>query len=262
MDCELADKERNLKIISRLTEQARKRNVDIICFPELATSGYSLNERWRKFSEPIPGKTSEKLTELARNSGVHLICGMPELDPRTKHIYDSSILIDSDGDIEGVYRKIHLWDAERTYFWPGDRFKVFTTKYGKIGLGICYDLEFPESARVMALDGAEIIFYSSAQPSPMDRHVDSYLRSRAGENCVYVCHSNQVGREAKTTFFGQSQIISPWCEVLARKENGTGLAIAKIDLTLIKRLSRRVLPYLKQRMPQTYVQLTKPQRKP
>jgi predicted amidohydrolase len=162
------------------------------------------------------------------------------------------VLINSNGEVEGVYRKIHLWDIERSYFTPGKRFEVFKTKFGKIGLGICYDLEFPESARALALKGAQIIFYSSAQPEPMGNHVDAYIKSRAGENCLYVCHSNRTGREDKMTFFGQSQIVSPWCEVLARKDSGTGLAIAKIDLSLIKRLSKKKLPYLRQRMPSTY----------
>jgi predicted amidohydrolase len=86
----------------------------------------------------------------------------------------------------------------------------------------------------------------------MGNHVDAYIKSRAGENCLYVCHSNRTGREGKMIFFGQSQIVSPWCKVLARKDTGTGLAIAKIDFSLIKRLSKKKLPYLRQLMPSTY----------
>jgi len=252
IDCELGRPERNIKTISKLTQRASRRDVDIICFPELATSGYSLNNRWRKFAEPIPGETTERLGQLANDFGLYLIAGMPEHDPRSRRIHDSSVLINSNGEVEGVYRKIHLWDIERSYFTPGKRFEVFKTKFGKIGLGICYDLEFPESARTLALKGAQIIFYSSAQPEPMGNHVDVYIKSRAGENCLYVCHSNRTGRENKMIFFGQSQIVSPWCEVLARKDSGTGLAIAQIDLSLIKRLSKKKLPYLRQRMPSTY----------
>ena len=252
IDCELGNREHNIRTISELTQRATRRDVDLICFPELATSGYSLNSRWRKLAEPIPGETTKRLGRLAKDLGLHLITGMPEYDPRSRRIYDSSVLIDSNGEVEGVYRKIHLWDVERSYFTPGRRFEVFKTRYGKIGLGICYDLEFPESARAMALKGAQIIFYSSAEPDPMGNHVDAYVKSRAGENCLYVCHSNRTGREGKTTFFGRSQIVSPWCEVLARKDSGTGLAIAQIDLSLIKRLSKKKLPYLRQRMPSTY----------
>ena len=252
IDCELGRPERNIKTISKLTQRASRCEVDIVCFPELATSGYSLNSRWRKFAEPIPGEITKRLGQLANNFGLYLIAGMPEYDPRSHRIHDSSVLINSNGEVEGVYRKIHLWDIERSYFTPGKRFEVFKTKFGKIGLGICYDLEFPESARALALKGAQIIFYSSAQPEPMSNHVDAYIKSRAGENCLYVCHSNRTGREGKMTFFGQSQIVSPWCEVLARKDSGTGLAIAKIDLSLIKRLSKKKLPYLRQRMPSTY----------
>jgi predicted amidohydrolase len=252
MDCRLGRPELNIKTISILTARAGRSNVDIVCFPELATSGYSLNSRWRKFAEQIPGKATERLGRLAGNAGLYLIVGMPEYDSRSHRIHDSLVLINPDGDVEGVYRKIHLWDTERSYFTPGKRFHVFETKFGKIGLGICYDLEFPESARTLALDGSQIIFYSSAQPEPMGNHVDAYVKSRAGENCLYVCHSNRIGSEGKIRFFGQSQIVSPWCEVLARRERGTGLAIAQIDLSLIKRLGRKKLPYLRQRMPNTY----------
>ncbi|HUK28852.1 MAG TPA: carbon-nitrogen hydrolase family protein [Candidatus Acidoferrales bacterium] len=250
--CQLGKPDANLKTIHNLSVKAAKSGPDILCFPELATTGYSLNVKWRKFSETIPGQTSERLASIAREYGFHLVCGMPELDAKSGRIFDSSILFDPDGEVVGAYRKIHLWNVERRYFTPGKRFKVFDTKIGKIGLGVCYDLEFPESARALALEGAEIIIYSSAQPHPMETHVDTYIRSRAGENCVYVCHSNRIGKEGGTMFFGHSQIVSPECRVLAKLGREQGFAAARLDLGMIQKLSRSKLPYLRQRVPSAY----------
>jgi predicted amidohydrolase len=253
MDCKLGEPAANLKSIRELAERAARSEPRIICFPELATTGYSLNAGWRKFSEPIPGQTSEYLARIADEYGVYLVCGMPELDPRSKRIFDSLLLFGSNGNLVGAYRKIHLWKFERRYFTPGKRFQVFHTKVGRIGLGVCYDLEFPESARSLALQGAEVIIYSSAQPHPMEAHVDAYIRSRAGENCLFVCHSNRIGREGRTTFFGQSQIVSPDCKVLAKLDRKRGFATARLDLGMIHRLDQAKLPYLKQRVPSAYL---------
>ena len=257
MNCKLGKPTTNLKSIRELAERAARSEPHILCFPELATTGYSLNARWRKFSETIPGPTTEHLANIAEEFGFYLVCGIPELNPRSKEIFDSAVLFRPDGNIVGTYRKIHLWKVERRYFTPGKRFQVFNTRVGKIGLSICYDLEFPESARTLALQGAEIIVYSSAQPHPMEAHVDAYVRSRAGENCLFVCHSNRIGREGRTTFFGQSQIVSPECKVLAKLGRQRGVAMARLNLGMIRMLSRSELPYLKERVPSAYLPLRK-----
>jgi len=257
MGCRLGNVDHNLATISALAARAAKREAVITCFPELAITGYALNVKWRKYSEPIPGPTANRLAHIAQEFGFYLICGMAERDSKSKRIFDSAVLLNPSGDFVGVYRKVHLWDTERRYFTPGIRFPVFKTKLGTIGIGICYDLEFPEPARAMALQGAEIIFFASAQPSPMGNQVDTYIRSRAGENCVFVAHSNRVGREGRLVFFGQSQIVSPLCRTLARKEKGPGLAVAQLDLRSIYELRERKLPYLHQRIPRAYAALIK-----
>ena len=257
IDCKLGKPTVNLKSIRNLAERAARSEPHILCFPELATTGYSLNAKWRKFSETIPGPTTEQLSSIAREYGYYLVCGIPELDPRSRCSFDSSVLFDPDGNVVGTYRKVHLWKFERRYFTPGKRFQVFNTKVGKIGLGVCYDLEFPESARALALQDAEIIIYSSAQPHPMETYVDTYIRSRAGENALYVCHSNRIGREGRTVFFGQSQIVSPECKVLAKLNREKGFATAHLDLGLIDRLRRAKLPYLRERVPNAYLPVRK-----
>jgi predicted amidohydrolase len=251
MTCKLGDPKRNIKKIGVLTQRASRLDADLVCFPELATTGYLLGRAWRKHAETIPGPSSDALGRVAREYCIYLISGFDERH-EARRIYDSSLLINPSGDVIGVYRKVHLWDKEREYSTPGKTFPVFDTPFGRVGLGICYDLEFPEPARIMAIKGAEIIFYSSAQMKPMQRMIDTYVRSRAGENCLFVCHSNRVGREGRLSFFGQSQIIHPTCKPLSKMSEAEGVAAARLEMRDIEKLRRAKLPYLQQRVPKLY----------
>ncbi len=176
---------------------------------------------------------------------------MQERDEKGRQFFDSAVLTDQAGDLVGFYRKVHLWDKERKYFTHGTHFPVFKTRHGKIGIGICYDIEFPEPARVMAMAGAELLFFPSAQPRSMRRRIDIYARSRAAENCVFIAFSNRTGREGEMEYLGSSQVASPSCKVLAKVPKGTGYAIAELDFQELVG-QRKLLPYLEQRVPSTY----------
>src|SRR5579872_746294 len=215
MDCKLGDVRANIRAIQGIARKSMmKLKPDIACFPELATTGYSLNRRWKKYAEEIPGETTHQLSSIAVELGSYFICGVDELDSKSDKIFDSAILISPGGKLLGVYRKVHLWNREREFFTHGPGFPVFETKFGKIGMGICYDVEFPEAARSLASAGAEILFFPSAQMSPMERHVETYALSRAAENCCFLAFSNRVGIESGTHFFGRSEIVSPECKIL------------------------------------------------
>jgi predicted amidohydrolase len=257
MNCVLGNVTRNLQKIKSLAQGAARREADVVCFPELATTGYALNRSWRKLAETVPGPTSDALGRTASEHGFYLICGIDELDSKGDRIYDSSVLFDPNGNVVGVYRKAHLWANEQKFFTPGNSFPTFRTRFGRIGLGICYDLEFPEPARIMALGGAGIVFFSSAQPKPMQAMIDAFVRSRAAENSIFACHSNRVGREGRLVYFGQSQIVSPTCRPLARMSEAEGLVHAKLDLSSLKKIRRAKLPYLRDRVPGLYSALGK-----
>ncbi len=251
MKCKLGDKQANLRQIQSLAQRLRHREVDIVCFPELVTTGYTLHEKWVDLAEPVPGPTTETLGRIAREFGFYLIAGMPERDPQSDRIFNSAVLMTPEGDLAGVYRKVHLWNEEREYFAPGDRFQVFETKIGRIGVGICYDLEFPESARIMAMGGAQIVFFPAADMKPFERHIDVYVQSRAAENGVFVVFSNRIGHEEGSVFFGRSQVVSPACRVLARTNQSQPFAVARIERSEILK-ERGRLPYLQQRVPAAY----------
>ncbi len=256
MDCRLGEVQKNIEKIEALARKAGKSEPDVVCFPELATTGYGLNEKWSKFAEQVPGKSTERLARLAREHGFYLICGLDEQGSQGR-IHDSAVLVDPDGAVKGVYRKVHLWDKERLYFTPGDHFKVFATRFGKIGIGICYDLEFPEPSRIMAVNGAELLFFPSAEPQPMRKMIETYVQSRASENCAFVAFSNRSGREGAMGFIGSSRIVTPLCKVLATvaRAEEEGVAIADLDLSSLAKV-RTLLPYLEQRLPATYDRLS------
>src|SRR5579872_3920468 len=251
MNCRMKDVRANLQTMRKLAAPFARKHLDFLCFPELATSGYSLNQSWRKYAETIPGNATDELGKIASELGAYVICGVDELDSGSDSIYDSAVLVDPQGKIQGTYRKVHLWDKERNYFSHGNDFPVFQTKFGKIGIGICYDIEFPEPARIMAAGGAQIIFFPSAEMSPMENHIGTYLKSRSAENRCFVAFSNRTGTEFHTKFFGQGQIISPQCAVLSMTNAKNPVAIAEIDLKLLGKLQSK-FPYLEQRVPEAY----------
>ena len=246
----LGQKEYNLQSISAMTRLLTKREVDLACFPELCTTGYALYDTWHKVAEPVPGPTTYELGKVAREAGLYLIAGIAEKGGGGA-LYDSAIVIDPRGEVAGTYRKVHLWDKERLYFTRGDSFPTFETKHCKIGIGICYDLEFPESARAMAVDGATLLLFPSAQSKWMNRHIDVYAASRAAENCAFVAFSNLSGREPGEVYLGHSQIVSPGCKVLASVKASYGTAVAEVDFKELDRYKAH-LPYLEQRVPSAY----------
>jgi predicted amidohydrolase len=251
MDCKLGDVDVNILKIRSIAEEMYRVHPDIMCFPELATTGYLLGKKWRDLAETVPGRSTDELAKIASESGSYLICGVDEKDHEGK-IYDSAVLFDPNGKISGVYHKVHLWDQERKFFTPGNLFPVFKTKLGTLGIGICYDLEFPESARKMAEKGAELLFFPSAQPDPVSKQIDSYVQSRSSENCVFVAFSNRIGSEKdKISFFGHSQIVSPDAKITIAKASDHFVQ-RDIGLKSLVRLRKSHFPYLRQMRPEVY----------
>ena len=156
--------EENCKKILKKIEEAAKENVDIVCFPELATIGYTITtDELQNLPEDFENTFIEKLQEKARFFKIHLLVGYLEskTTKKSRDFYNSCIFIDDDGKILANTRKVYLWKKEKTKFKAGNKFVVKNTKFGKIGILLCYDLEFPEPARIECLKGAEIIFVPS-----------------------------------------------------------------------------------------------------
>ncbi|HHV72915.1 MAG TPA: hypothetical protein GXX38_09985 [Clostridia bacterium] len=236
------NKEANLKKSVEFIKKAAAQGAQIICLPELFITGYELNrEGFLRNAERLDGPTISTLSNLAKELGVYIIAPLPEQGDLTGVIYNSAVLLDRWGEIVGVFRKTQLWAKEKLYFRPGDRLPVFDTEYGKIGILICYDAEFPEIGRRLALQGAEIFFIPSAWTIGYKHTWDTALAARCLENTVFGVGVNMVGEGQ----CGHSRIIDPQGRNLqeAGKDEET-ILIQKLDLgSLIKH--RMDLPYLK-----------------
>jgi len=254
----LGNKERNLRQISEQASKARKRNVDLLIFPELHLTGYTMRDEVSHLAESIPGPSTRKVEATAREHGVHIIFGMPEESEVKGVIHNTAVFVGPKG-LVGKYRKIHLPThsvfEERRYYRPGQEASVFKTDVGIIGLNICYDLYFPELTRLQALQGAELVVCISASPGLRRRFFEGFCLSRAMENAVYLAYVNRVGIEEGLQFWGGSRVIAPNGSVLAQcKYDLEEFQICKVDLSEVSR-ARAFIPTIKDLEPGLFDQL-------
>jgi predicted amidohydrolase len=244
MDCVMGDKEKNLARAEQLITEAAAKHAKLIVLPELFNTAYRVEEKDYELAEAIPGPTSRWMSELSQKYDVTLIGCILERGEGRGIVYDTSLITTKDGLI-GTYRKIHLWDQESRRFKRGDQLPVFELEWGKIGLQICYEIGFPEGARILALKGADIIVYPSAFGKPRFYAWNLATRSRALENGCFVIAPNRTGTEKQETVFGgKSRIVDPSGQILAEASSDNEVITAEIDLNLVKE-QRSKIPYLK-----------------
>lgn len=203
--------------LSRIEHLIGRHRADLLVMPELCTTGYnfaSLREA-RALSQPADGPAIKRFLEISRRTGINIVAGFAERSGG--RMYNSAVLVRTGGRID-VYRKTHLFFNEKKYFTPGDTgFKVFPLGRVRIGMMICFDWIFPESARVLALQGAQIICHPSNLVLPF---CPDSMPVRALENRVFTITANRTGRENRggrdLRFIGQSVIVGPDARVLAR----------------------------------------------
>lgn len=270
----LPEKQDNLeRTISRIREAASQ-GAQIICLQELFASLYFCwEENHDSFglAEAVPGPTTETLQSLARELGVVLIASL--FEKRTGGIYHNTVaVIDADGEYLGHYRKHHIPDDpgfyEKFYFTPGDSgYKVFETKYAKIGTLICWDQWYPEAARITSLLGAEILFYPTAigwaSSQTEELNLQQYeawqtiQRGHAVANGVYVVSVNRTGQEGEMKFWGGSFISGPFGEILYQApHNEEIIQVRELDLNRIEE-TRIHWPFLRDRRIDSYEPILK-----
>ena len=248
------EKERNIARLLELCEQAAAAGARLIVTPEMGTTGYCLFDRTEvaPFVEKVPGPTTKRFAALARKHGCYLVVGLPEVDDDGIY-FNSAVLIGPDG-VVGRHRKTHPYISEPKWAAPGDLgHQVFDTPIGRIALLICMDIHFIETARLVALGGADIICHISNWLA--ERTPAPYWISRAFENGCYVIESNRWGLERTVQFSGGSCVIAPDASVVAVIDSGDGVAMADIDLDAAR--TRRVggEPVFAQRRPELYPEL-------
>lgn len=243
----------NITHMSELVEKiCVNQKVDLIVFPELATSGYECGIRFTDLAERVPGPSVNLLAQQADAFGTHIVFGMPFKERVESIIYDAVIMVGPDGEIMGDYRKVHLHGEERLAFRAGYRYSVIEANFGSVGLMIGWDMAFPEAPRSLALEGAEIICVCSSWEQPYLEEWNAFMLARAFENAVFIAAANRVGEEPTYSFFGHSMVMGPRGEVYATiDEPIEGYAIAKIDLDDVRR-HREDSQLFQLRQPQTY----------
>ncbi len=171
-------KEENLFHMETLLRKAMESHPDtqLIIFPELAVTGYQCGKNFKDLAETatINSTSVKKMSALAKEFHVHIVYGMAEKEEDI--LYNSQFFIDDTGVLLGTYRKVHLFDSEKNYFTPGDQFKVFNTKIGRIGLFICYDAFFPEAARSLAIQGVDLLVNSTNWEKPYDYDIAKQMK--------------------------------------------------------------------------------------
>ena len=267
-----SDVDKNLASAIESICAAAKKGAQIICLPELfLTQYFCQTEDTQNFSlaESLPGPTSETLSKLAKELEVVLI--VPLFEKRTEGIYhNTALVIDADGSIVGTYRKMHIPDDpcffEKFYFTPGDTgFKSFPTRYGRVGVLICWDQWFPEAARLSTLSGAQFLFYPTAigyqdedakESNQQITAWETIQKSHAISNGVFLGSVNRVGRENALTFWGRSFICNPFGKVIGQAENEPEIVIAQCSLPEIESV-RQNWPFLRDRRVDAYQGLSK-----
>lgn len=211
----LDNRESNIAAVQQRLEAAAAEGANLIVLPELATTGYTFNSRDEAYahSEPVPaGPTVQGWETFAKANGVYVVGCLSELDG--VKLYDTAVLVGPKGFI-GKYRKTHLWNEEKLYFTPGDLgFPVFDTRLGRIGLLICWDIWFPETARLVAQQGADIICIPTGwvwTPPPLydasGKCMAAYLTMTAAHsNTVFIATADRIGMERTSGFMGNSLI--------------------------------------------------------
>ena len=256
-----AEKSRNLEAAGRFLTAAAADGARLIVLPEMFNV-LGDADVLRQGAETLEGPTLRWAKELARRHGVWLIAGsiMERVSGQGK-LFNTSCLLDPQGEIRAAYRKIHLFDCdvpgaslhESETMMPGREIIRADADGVALGLSICYDLRFPELYRVLALDGVRLIALASAFTERTGRdHWEILVRARAIENQVFVLAANQVGASTpRLRWFGRSMIVDPWGIVLAQAPDREGYTLADLDFEAQDRM-RAQLPSLANRRPESY----------
>lgn len=265
-DPKLMENENNLEKMLLLTKEAASNGAQLIAFPECALCGYLYKSREEAvpYAQPVPGPATERVSEICRMNGVYVVFGLIEIDG--DKLYNTAAFIGPEGMI-GKYRKSHLpfFSLDR-FVEKGDQpFKVYRTPIANIGLFICHDCTFPESARVMMLQGADILVLITNWPLLGQIAADHIAPTRAVENFVHLVVADRVGVERGGEFIGQSKIINAAGQTKAiASRDKEEIIYAEVDISYARCKHWKVVPgvyemdLINERRPEFYGDIARP----
>ncbi|NEB05903.1 carbon-nitrogen hydrolase family protein [Streptomyces sp. SID13726] len=243
--------EGNLKVLDEGAGRAAAAGAALLAAPEMFLTGYAIGDDVARLASAADGEEADAVAEIAVRHGLAIAYGYPERSGDA--VYNSAQLISADGTRLANYRKTHLFGCfERDRFTPGEQPVVQAELGGlRVGLMICYDVEFPENVRAHALAGTDLLIVPTAQMHPFQFVAESLVPVRAWENQMYVVYVNRVGREGEFEFVGLSVLAGPDGVARARAGRGEELVFAEADPGLLA-ASREANPYLTDRRPALY----------
>ncbi len=251
-----------------MIEEAAKKGAQILCLQEIFNGPYfcpSQDKRWYAAAELIPGPTTEIMQGLAKKHAMAIVVPLYEKESRGV-FYNTAAVIDADGKYLGKYRKQHIPQVagfwEKFFFRPGNGgYPIFETRYAKVGVYICYDRHFPEGARCLGLNGAEVVFNPSATVAGLSEYLWKIEQpAHAVANGYYVGAINRVGTEAPWNigeFYGQSYFVNPRGQIIAQAARDKDeVVVADLDLSLIDEV-RQTWQFYRDRRPDAYDEITR-----
>jgi len=254
----------NLKVLDEAAGRAAAAGAGLIVTSEMSLPGYAIGDDIARLAEPADGDSADAIAEIATRHGVAVAYGYPEREAAREQdadapadggarVFNSVQLISAEGTRLANYRKTHLFGCfEHDHFTPGDQPVVQADLNGlRVGLMICYDVEFPENVRAHALAGTDLLLVPTAQMHPFQFVAESVVPVRAFENQMYVAYVNRTGPEGEFEFVGLSTLAGPDGVARARAGRGEELVLADADPVLLA-ASRETNPYLKDRRPGLY----------
>jgi predicted amidohydrolase len=243
----------NLAAVRRAAAEAVAAGARFVVFPEAFVTGYNIGpELTGALAEPADGPIARELRTIAAGAGLALLCGYPEL-AGDWDVFNSALLVERDGTVLLNYRKTHLYgDLDRAAFRAGEALAPVVEVDGvRVGVLVCYDVEFPEPVRELALAGAQLVAVPTALMEPSAWIAETLVPARAAENQVFVAYCNRVGVEAELTYVGRSRVEGPDGRAVAVAGTDETLLVADVDLALIDRARTRH-SYLEDRRPSLY----------
>jgi len=240
----------NLEIIQRKALSAAEQGADLIIFPELFLSGYNIGQTVQALAEKVDGPSCQTSAQIARKADIAILYGYPER--LNDDVYNSALLIDRNGNTRANYRKTHLYGGyKKRFFKPGDSLILAELEGLKIGILICYDVEFPEAVRALVYTGADLIAVPTALMEDYCRVAEKVVPARAYESEIYVAYVNRCGSEGDTIYCGRSCLVGPDGRDVLRAGLTEELLLADIDKNAIAE-ARETNPVLKDLRPDLY----------
>jgi len=239
--------DKNFESVTKKIEEASASTPDVILLPEMWNTSYSL-ENISEIGDSNGKRTKEVMSSLAKKFNVNIVAGSVAA-VRCGKVYNKLMVFNRDGEQIAEYDKLHLFGLmdENKYISPGEKLCLFELDGIKCGAMICYDLRFPELARMLTLKGSKMLFIPAQWPEPRIHHWRTLMMARAIENQVFMVASNRVGVEEPNIFVGGSMVVDPWGQILAELRNGEeSIVEASIDFEVLQD-ARRTIPVLQDR---------------